>query len=530
MVRSADRLEAEPVPGITGARSPFFSPDGRWVGFFEGAELKKVAVTGGPAISLTRHSGTPRGGSWGPDGTIVFATNSAPAGLLSVSADGGEAVVLTRPDASRGEVDHFFPWVLPNGRGVIFTALRAGPELQLMSLDLRTRQQKVLIRGASGAEYVPTGHLVYALGGRLNAVAFDPERLEIVGEPVVLNEPVIVLPTGAAEFSVSRTGTLVYIPGAANGSAVVTRTLVWVDRKGREEPLGAAPRAYSVPRLSPDDRQVALISAEADLDLWMWDIARRTLRRLTVDARQDAMPAWTPDGQRVIFSSAQFGAPNVFWLRANGAGRPERLTTSPNIQFPMAISPDGKLGVVLEQSASAGNNDLMLLHIPDPSGMVADGKAKVEPLLATMFNETNASISPDGRFLAYQSNEGGQTQVYVRPFPNVNDGIWPISTNGGRFALWARNGKELFYAELDGSIMTVPVQTTPTFSAGSATKLFQWPTLDLPSPARNYDVTRDGQKFLMIKEPDGSGSDAARASTSSIVMVVNWIETLKEKR
>jgi Periplasmic component of the Tol biopolymer transport system len=184
--------------------------------------------------------------------------------------------------------------------------------------------------------------------------------------------------------------------------------------------------------------------------------------------------------------------------------------------------------VLLEQKNTG--NDLMLLRLPEPSGNAPSGKATVEPLLATMFNETNASISPDGRFLAYQSNEDGQMQVYVRPFPNVNDGIWPISTNGGRVPVWARNGKELFYAELDGTIMAVPVQTAPTFTAGNATKLFRWPTLDLPSPARNYDVTRDGQRFVMIKEPDGTGSDSARAPASTIVMVVNWIETLKETR
>ena len=528
-VRSADRLEAESLPGITGARAPFISPDGRWIGFFEGAELKKVSIDGGPPISLTPHSGTPRGGSWGPDGTIVFATGSTTSGLLSVSADGGEAVVLTRPDSARGELDHLFPFVMPNGRGVVFTASRVGPELQLMALDLTTRQQKVLIRGASGAQYISTGHLIYALGGKLHAVPFDPERLEIVGEGVALAEPITVLPIGVAAFSVSRTGTLVYIPAAANGLAVGARTLVWVDRKGREEPLSATPRrTYSVPRLSPDDRQLALLSAEQDLDLWMWDIARRTLRRLTIDPGQEAMPAWTPDGQRLIFSSAQSGPPNVFWMRASGAGQPERLTTSPNTQYPMAIAPDGKLGVLLEQKNTG--NDLMLLRLPEPSGNAPSGKATVEPLLATMFNETNASISPDGRFLAYQSNEDGQMQVYVRPFPNVNDGIWPISTNGGRVPVWARNGKELFYAELDGTIMAVPVRTAPTFTAGNATKLFRWPTLDLPSPARNYDVTRDGQRFVMIKEPDGTGSDSARAPASTIVMVVNWIETLKETR
>jgi eukaryotic-like serine/threonine-protein kinase len=527
VVRATDRLEGETLRGINTARAPFISPDGQWIGFFDGAQIKRVLTTGGPPIPLCVYSGTPRGGSWGTDGRIVFATTNPTTGLVSVSQDGGEPVVLTKPDTARGELDHVFPSVLPNGRGVLYTVARAGAEVQVTVLDLRSGQQKILIRGGSHAEYVETGHLVYASGGRLHAVRFDPIRLEVQGDPRPLPEPVTVLQNGAAEFSVSRTGTLVYVPGAGYVFPL-NRTLVWVDRQGREQSLRSPGRPYAAPRLSPDDTQLALIAAEQDLDVWIWDIARATGRRFTVDPTQDAMPTWAPDGQHILFSSARSGATNVYRLRAVGTGQAERLTTSTNTQFPMTISPDGKLAVLLEQSTSTGN-DLSLLRLPDTSASGDSSRNNTESLLATMFNETNPSISPDGQWLAYQSNEGGSMQVYVRPFPNVNDGIWAISTSGGGSPVWGRNGKELFYGDFDGTIMAVPVQLSPSFSYGNATKLFSWPSLTLPSPARNYDVSRDGQRFLMIKEASGDASAAARASASSIVMVLNWADSLKQQ-
>jgi serine/threonine-protein kinase len=209
-----------------------------------------------------------------------------------------------------------------------------------------------------------------------------------------------------------------------------------------------------------------------------------------------------------------------------GTAQAERLTTSTNTQFPMTISPDGRFAVLLEQSPTTGN-DLTLLHLSGPSAGVSGGY-KTEPLLATMFNETNPSISPDGRWLAYQSNEAGAMQVYVRPFPNVNDGVWAVSTAGGGVPVWGKDGKELFYGGVDGSIMAVPVQLSPFFSHGNPTRLFQWPGLTLPSPARNYDVSRDGKRFLMIKEPGGDPT-GMRATSSSIVMVLHWADGLKQQ-
>ena len=271
MVRAIDRLDAVPVGGTaTGVNGPFFSPDGRWIGFFSGTiggELKKVSITGGAPVSVGRTSGNSAGASWGPDDTIVFATfPSGPnAGLLRVPAAGGEPAVLTTPDAAHGEVNHLFPSVLPGGRAVLFTITSRGPveNAQVAVLDLTTGQRKTLIRGGSQAEYIDPsqgsareGYLVYAVAGTLRAVRFDPVKLEVLSDPVAVLESVKTLWSGAAEFSVSRQGTLVYIPGG--GLTAATRSLVWVDRQGREEPIAAPPREYVMPRLSPDGTRVVV--------------------------------------------------------------------------------------------------------------------------------------------------------------------------------------------------------------------------------------------------------------------------------
>jgi serine/threonine-protein kinase len=243
MVRAIDRLEAEPLGGITEARAPFFSPDGKWVGVFTRGELKKVSMAGGPTITLCRLVGAPRGGSWGEDDTIVFATNNDATGLMSVVARGGDPKVLTKPDLTPVDADHWLPSVLPGGRAVLFTvtAPRAS-DRQVAVLDLESGQPKTLIRGATHAEYVDTGHLVYAAAGTLHAVRFDPVRLEVLGDPVAVVENV-GMGAAAAEFSISRTGVLVYMPGRFSDSAPA-RSLVWVDRRGREEPIEAPPRGY----------------------------------------------------------------------------------------------------------------------------------------------------------------------------------------------------------------------------------------------------------------------------------------------
>jgi serine/threonine-protein kinase len=346
-------------------------------------------------------------------------------------------------------------------------------------------------------------------------VRFDPARLEVLSDPVPVVEQVMTSGTGAANFAVSRNGTLLYVPGA--GGAGARRSLVWVDRQGREEPVNLPPRAYIAARLSPDGTRIALDIRDQDNDIWVWDLGRRTLTRLTFDPAPDQYPVWTPDGRRIIFNSARAGVANLYWQLADGTGTVERLTTSPNSQVANSVSPDGTRMVLTETSPKTGI-DLVVMPL--------DGPRRQVPLIATQFPEANADISPDGRWIAYQSSESGQNQVYVRPFPNVEVGRWQVSTSVGSRPVWAKSGRELFYLEGNNALMTVPVQTTgTTFSAGSPARLFEGRYFAGPA-GRLYDVTRDGQRFLMIE--DNSGGDQT-TTPLSMVVVLNWVEELKAR-
>ena len=522
MLRPIDQLDAVPFRGIDNAGFPFISPDGHWVGFFvagANSELKKVAITGGPPITLCRFEGTARGATWGSDGTIVFATNSVSTGLMSVAADGGEPRTLTKPDTAHGEQDHVFPSWLPDGRSVLYTIL-TGPNIdtaQVAVLDLTTSQSRPLVRGGSDAQYVNTGHLVYASAGTLRAVRFDPARREVMSDPVPVVEQVTMLSTGAADFRVSEQGTLAYVPGGSIGRGVGgPRTLVWVTRQGREEPIGAPSRAYAFARLSPDATRLALDVRDQESDIWIWDFARKAMTRLTVDIGLDASPVWTPDGHRVAFASSRTGITNLFWQLADGTGTAERLTTSPAVQNASSFSPDGKTLIFTEVNSKTG---------PDVMQLRLDGSPKAEPVIQSNFAEAAGDLSPDGRWIAYTSNESGQNEVYVRPFPKVDGGRWPISTGGGSRPAWSRNGRELFYLAPNTAMMSVPVQTNPTFSAGNPSKLFDGPWSVVQAAGRTYDVAPDGQRFLMIKD-----ASADRATPSvPINVVVHWTEELKAR-
>ena len=499
-----------------------------------------MSIAGGPALPVCPISGGPRAASWGPDDSIIFATNDPSTGLLSVSASGGELKVLTTPDTAHGEVDHVFPSVLPNGRAVLFTITASGPieTAQVAVLDLTTGHYKTLIHGGRQAEFVEPGYLVYAVAGTLRAVRFDPVKLEVVSDPVPVVESVTTLTTGAAEFSVSGTGALVYLPGGAN--AGVNRSLVWVTRQGHEDPIAAAPpRAYTQPRLSPDGTRVAVSINDQQNDIWIYDLARQMLTRLTDAPATDQYPVWTPDSRRIIFASTRAGAYNLFWQAADNTGTVERLTTSPYAQFPISISPDGTRLIVRETVPRTGIDLRLLAMAPsaplgtDPATPPGAGRSatapgagprQTEPLVQTTFAEDNGELSPDGHWLAYQSNESGRNEISVRPFPNVDGGHWTISTTGGTKPLWARSGKELYYLTLDGALMAVPIHSTPAFSAGNPTKLFDT-RYYAAGNARTYDVSRDGQTFLMIKAAGGDST----STPAGIVVVLNWVEELKAR-
>jgi serine/threonine-protein kinase len=530
-VRALDALA--PVAVFTGSvRGPFVSPDGEWIGFADDNQvLKKVALAGGAAVTLAPLDGALLGATWAPDGAIIVATSNVSTGLQRVGPAGGPTTVLTRPDRAQGEADHFWPELLPGGRAVLFTitALTGGPDAtQVAVLDLQTGMRTVLVRGGSAAHFVSSGrgstnreargYLVYAAAGTLRAVPFDLATLETRGAPVPVVPAVLTtMLTGGVDAAVADDGTLAYVSGSGVQGVPAPRTLAWVDRQGRETPIPAPPRAYVLPRLSPDGSRVALFAADLELDLWLWDLSRTTLTRATFDPGVDLSPVWTPDGRRVIFSSGRAGPLNLYWQAADGTGALERLTDSPNVQIPSTVSPDGHRLIFTEDRQKAAE-DVMQIEL--------DGTHRVTPLLSSPFAERNPVISPDGRWLAYEANDSGRFEIYVRPFPEVASGLWQVSTAGGTRPVWAGDGQELVYVAPTGALMRVAVARAPSWVATSPSQLVKEGYFTNPGglfAGRTYDVAPDG-RLLMIKTSGGTDQTAA---PPQIIVVQHWIEELK---
>ena len=522
IMRAIDQLDATPIADVGGANGPFFSPDSRWIGFFENAELKKVSIDGGPVIALCHFRGSPLGASWGDDNTITFATNSPGNALWRVSADGGEPTILSTADPAQHGVAFSFPSVLPRGRGVLFTIATSNQaDRSVAVLDLKTGQRKTLIPGGGDAQYTETGHLIFAASGVLRAVRFDPVRLEVLGDPVTVVDRVMMKPTGAANYAVSRAGTLVYISAGLSEQAT-PRALVWVDRTGREEPIGAPLRAYGSPRLSPDGTRVAAeIYGQSNgqgTDIWIWDFLLKTLRLLTFDASGDGMSVWTPDGRQIIYESRRTGTVSVFKQAADGTGTIDRLSTSAIPQWPTSITADGAWVAGFEQGPRASPPNVFFL--PLTPAVVSQS----EQLAEARFPGAMAEFSPNGRYIAYQSPESGVLQIYVRPFPRVNDGQWHVAS--GTRPVWARSGRELIYLDASNAVTAVQVDTSgPTPSIGSPAKLFDTGYAQ-PNPARHYDVSADGQRFLMLKR---SATGDPNATPASMILVEHWFDELKQR-
>jgi serine/threonine-protein kinase len=529
-VRALNELDSRPLSGTLG-REPFMSPDGQWIGYFTLSELRKVSITGGPPITICKTpTAAARGASWGADGTIVFSVADPRSGLLSVPAGGGEPKVLTTAEPGKSEVGHVFPFMLPGDKAVLFTIATFPPEnSQIAVLDLKTGQHKIVLRGGTDAKYVESGHLVYASLGTLRAVRFDLARLEVIGDPVPVIDQIQTESTGEANFAVSRQGTLVYVPGGLTSVSLQARSLWWVNRQGREEPIKAPPRPYAIPRLSPDGTRVALDVRDQNSDIWIWDLARQTLTPLTLDPNLDMSPVWTPDGKRIIWASTRGGGnPNLFWQAADGTGVPERLTTNVSAQFPTSVSSDGTR-VALFGGATGSNLDISTVTL----GGSATPSLRAAPLIESTATKFNPEISPDGRWIAYESNEPGQFQVYVRPFPKINDGRWQISADGGTRPAWAHNGKELFYLDANDLLTSVRVQsTTTTFTPGTPARIlstrYYAGSTSRGYNLRGYDVSPDGQRFLMVKDA-AQNEPASTAAPASMVVVLNWFEELKQK-
>ena len=529
-VRGIDDLTPR-VLGGTGGREPFMSPDGRWVGYLAGRELRKVSITGGSSIAISTLGSTPRGIHWGADNRIVFGVVDPSKGLQSMTASGADPRSLTTPAREKGEMGHYYPFTMPDGKAVLFTiGGAAGNTGQIAVLDLQTGRYKTLIGDGSAAVFVEPEYLVYSSRGTLHAVRFDPRRLEVSGEPVPVVEQVMSTSVGNANFSVSRNGTLVYVAG---GSALLqnvsARSLVWVDRRGIETATGAPTRQYGVARLSPDGTRVAVDIRTPGSDVWVWDLARKTLTPLNLDPAVDLAPVWTQDSRKILWSSSRGGGnPNVYVQSADGTGAVERLTTSERAQFATATTPDGSRFILFTPSAASGIGSLAAVDM-FTAALDGRGQPPVPLLQSPPAQKLAGEISPDGHWFAYQSDESGRHEVFVRPFPNVESGRWQVSTEGGTRPAWSRKGDELFYLDGNDKLTAVRFQASgTTFIPGKPTRVlnerYVAGSTTRGYDLRSYDVSADGQRFLMLKETAGA-STAAPLPTMTVV--INWIEELK---
>ena len=438
-VRPLDEFQPTPIAGTEGGTGPFFSPDGQRLAFFADGKLKTVRLDGGAPVTVC-DAPRSRGGSWGPDDTIVF-TPGIDAGLMRVPAAGGAPQAVTTPDRTKDAITHRWPEILPDGRSVLFTlwtGIGRSEEARLAIVSLQTGKQQVLpLEGASNPHYSRTGHVVYRRSSSVMAVPFNLDRLEVTGPAVPIAEDVAMNVLGTAQFGVSSDGTLVYVSADDSNAQ---QTLRWVDRLGQDTPVAVSARALEEPRLSPDGDDLAVTKREGNVDVWVYRLARGALTRLTSALTEDETPIWMPDGRRVTFSAARRGQPRlVFWKQADASGEEELLVRTDKAEdhmHPDSWSPDGKTLALTNTRMPFEDADMWMLRPADTQ--------QLRPFLQTRFNEGGARFSPDGRWLAYVSNESGRYEVYVRPFPGPGEGR-PVSLEGGTEPVWARSGAELFY-------------------------------------------------------------------------------------
>jgi serine/threonine-protein kinase len=447
------------------------------------------------------------GASWGPDDTIVFAT-TASGGLFSVAASGGEPKRITEIDPRK--MFHAFPSFVDE-RHVVFTVsdtvtVSSGRTTNryIAIVDLRGGTQRKVLDGVTSARLTTQGLLLYVIDDLLAAARFDVRTLSIVGNPVQSGVHVSVTQFGAANYDVSQDGALAYVPARVESDRL--RTLVWSTRDGSEEPLKAPAHGYLYPRIAPDGNTMIADVRDQTSDLWRWDFLRQTLSRLTLGQGRNSYPVWSPDGTQVAFVSSRNGSDDIYIQSADFSGTPEQLTHSGNV-LPYSFAPDGKSLVIRQVDPSTGV-DIGILHL--------DGARQVEPLLNGKAAELNGEISPDGRWLAYQSDESGRPEVYVRPFPHTSTGRWQVSSDGGVSPGWSPRGDELFYLEDEG-MMSASISTNAGFNAARPRKLFTGRFFNGLS-GRPFDVSKDGRRFLMVK--------ATQTDTQSAMVVVstNWVD------
>jgi serine/threonine-protein kinase len=512
--RLLDQAQPTLLPGTEGGSDPFFSPDAQWIGFFAGGELKKISVQGGAPVTLCG-AVNPKGASWGEDGNIIAAMGSQ-APLYRISAAGGIRRSFTK--LGTGELTHRWPQVLPGARAAIFTA---SPSIAVMhnstieAVSLKTGQIKILQRGGYYGRYLPSGHLVYVHQGVLFGIKFDPEKLEVKGTPVPLLDDVAANPLlGGGQFDFSATGTFVYEAGK---SFAQTWHVNWLDGSSKMQPLVAAPDAYTYPRLSPDGRKLALI---VNGDIYVHDLERGTASRLTFSG-DTISPVWAPDGKHLVFQSVSQGR-RISWIRSDGAGDPQLLLEQANNSTPWSFSHLGQLAYHERNPESGLDLWTLPLDLTDPDH---PKPSKPEPFLRTLNDETVPQFSPDGRWIAYRSNESGSSEIYVRPYPATTVGKWPISTGGGTFALWSKNGRELFYETPDYRIMVVDYRVEGVSFVPAKPR--PWSDKQLfYTGVFNLDLAPDGKRFAVLAQSEDTGPEKRSVH---VVFLEHYFDELKRR-
>ena len=506
-LRPLNQLEAKLLSGTEGAQAPFFSPDGKWIGFFAFGKLKRISIHDGTVLTICDAVGDYSGASWVLDNTIIFVPGFN-TGLARVSADGGVPQQFTTLDRTKKEADHCFPQMLPDGQAFIFWIVMSGSSFDVGSSvvqSLSTGERRALVEGGTCGRYVPTGHLLYGRSHFLFAVPFDAKRLVVTGSPVeVLSHVVLEQTRGVSHFACSGNGTLIYLPGE---EGIDLNELMLVDRSGKPQWMSQKRVPYDKVSLAPDGQRIAAQIGAANDDIWLLDIGRDIQTRLTFEA-ENWFPIWMADGKSIVFTSDREGAFNLYATPADGSGIGERLTNSENPQAPTSCSVDNLLLAFLQESAETGS-DIWLLPL--------EGERKPRPFRQTAFDEGGAKFSPDGRWLVYQSNESGQFEVYVQAVSGSNT-KWQISVEGGDSPRWSRAGREIVYRN-GSKIMAVDVSTEPAFKAGRPHLLFEEKYLD-PYFSEFYDVTPDGERFVLIKPGE-------RQRLTRMNVVLNWFEELQ---
>jgi serine/threonine-protein kinase len=521
-VRRIEQLQAIALSGTEDAGSPFLSPDGQWIGFVAGTKLKKIAVTGGAVVTLA-DAPTARGAWWGDDDTIVFEPAREGVSLMRISSSGGTPTpVGTLAD---GEVTQRWPQVLPGSRAVLFTGhtIAAGgfDNANLVVQSLPGGPRKIVQRGGMFGRYVASGHLLYVHEGTLFAAPFDLDRLEVSGPAVPVTERISANPgSGSAQYAVSGAGTLAYVPG----QSVIGTAIHWLDRQGRVTPLRATPSNWSDLRFSPDGTQLAMavIRPGGATDVGIYDWARDRFSPITSDSANDTKPVWTPDGRRIVFGSNRAGTMNLYWQRTDGSGEIQRLTDSTGPPHNAGSwHPNGKVLAFREVVGPSGDLFTLTLEGDETSGWKP---GKPTPFVVSPFNEHDPMFSPDGRWIAYSSDESGREEVYVRPFPSAA-GRWLISTEGGLLPTWSRARNELFYSTLDQRIMVTPY--TVEGEAFRPGKPAPWTETRYRQRGatflRSFDLHPDGERFAVAADGDGQ-PDAPR---DTIVFVFNFFDELR---